>query len=79
MVSELWPGFSASKNCTAPRLKVGSSFLYPPMTTYWLDFSTQSYELFMSLNKKSDELELHKKHGDTKQRMPCLKSEILTS
>ena len=79
MVSELRPGFFASKNCTAPRLKVQSSFLYPPMTTYYLDFSTQSHELFMSLNKKSDELELHKKHGDTKQRMPCSKPEIQTS
>lgn len=33
----------------------------------------------MSLNKKSDELALHKKHGDTKQRMPCSKPEIQTS
>ena len=33
----------------------------------------------MSLNKKSDDLELDKKHGGTKQRMPCSKPEIPAS
>ena len=76
-VSDLRPGFFATRNCTASRLKARDSFYIRLRCVYWIfEVESMNYSCFMG--DKSDALLFdEQQHGGTKQQMNAsLKCEI---
>ena len=71
-ISDLRQGFFASKNCTASRLKVRISFLYPPVMCYLVFFISKQWISYVFGRKKQELRIYEKQHDGTKQWTTCL-------